>query len=73
MSVDRPMWIPSVLGLSSGASAVNLLNVKFLLPSTLTWKFLLSLLVIPSTRPLLMAWNLRLTVLDFCLPQMAGP
>jgi len=52
-SVDFPMWIPSVLGLSPGAAIVKPSNVIFLHPKTITWKFLLSLEVTSRTMELL--------------------
>jgi hypothetical protein len=39
--VERPMWIPSVLGLFSGALMVTWLNVRFWHPKTLMWNCLL--------------------------------
>ena len=57
---DRPMCIPSVLGLFSGAIILILWNVRLLQPRTLIWKFLLSSDVILFTIELVMKLNLRL-------------
>ena len=62
--IDRPMCIPSVLGLSSGAIMLTPWNVRLLHPRMLTWKFLLSSDVIPLTIELVMKSNLKLCSFD---------
>lgn len=58
--LHRPMWIPSVLGLSPGASTVNCLNVKFSQPRRLTWKLLLFRVLMSLTKLFLTKLNLIL-------------
>lgn len=40
--LDRPTWIPSVLGLPSGAMTITFWKVTFLQPNKLMWNCLLS-------------------------------
>ena len=49
-----PTWIPSVLGLSSGATILMSSNVRFFAPITLMWKFFASNEVMSLTLPSVM-------------------